>query len=352
LTNLKISKTFFGVIFILLMLLVWQVASPFFEAIVFATIIAGSFYPLFEKLNEKLKNRKVSSSITTIIITILILFPTIFVFSHISKEAIHLYKNFSSALSDNSINTFLFGDGILGSFIKKLAAFFNIEINMAFLKQNIITYIESFSSYIIKFVNSFLSNFISLLFNIFIMIVVLFSLFFYGKDLRKFFLNLSPLPDSENEEVIKQFNQMNYATLTSNGLFGIIQGGLAGIMFWIIGGISSVVLWSLIMVVLAFIPMIGISFIYIPASIYLILKGRVAAGVILFLYCALVAFLVENYFKPKFIGHSMKVNSVFIFLFIFGGISAFGVGGIFYGPIIGLLFLTFANIYNRSYSIK
>ena len=141
---------------------------------------------------------------------------------------------------------------------------------------------------------------------------------------------------------------MNYVTIVCNGLGGIIQGVLAGIGFWI-AGIPSIILWTVVMTFLAFIPLLGISIVYVPAVIYIFLKGKTAAAVILFIYCTAVALIVENWFKPRFIGQRIKINSLFVLFCIIGGMSYFGIPGIFYGPIIGIVFLTLVELYHAHY---
>lgn len=142
---------------------------------------------------------------------------------------------------------------------------------------------------------------------------------------------------------------MNYVTLVCNGVGGIIQGVFVGIVFWFVG-IDSVVLWTVLMILLAFIPLVGISIVTVLASIYLMLMGSVTSGIILFVFTLILALLVENWFKPKFIGDRIQINSTFVLLLIIGGMGVFGMGGIFYGPIICILFLTNVELYHSNYS--
>jgi predicted PurR-regulated permease PerM len=62
-----------------------------------------------------------------------------------------------------------------------------------------------------------------------------------------------------------------------------------------------------------------------------------------------VALIIENWFKPWFIGQRIKINSLFVLFCIIGGISYFGIPGIFYGPIIGIVFLTLVDLYHAHY---
>jgi predicted PurR-regulated permease PerM len=119
-----------------------------------------------------------------------------------------------------------------------------------------------------------------------------------------------------------------------------------------IAGFSSIFLWSTVMVLLAFIPLVGISIITIPASIYLLLTGKVAAGITFFIFTTVIALVVENWFKPKFMGSKIQVNSLLLLFYIIAGMGSFGMAGIFYGPIVCILFLTMVDLFETHYVEK
>lgn len=187
-----------------------------------------------------------------------------------------------------------------------------------------------------------------IIFNFVIMMIVVFGLFVDGPKLKKFVFELSPLPNEQEQLIVEKFNQMNYVTLVCNGIGGILQGGLAAIGFYF-AGIPSLFLWFTMMVLLAFIPLVGISFITVPTCIYLFLAGEQTTAIILLIYTASVSIIVENWFKPMFIGQRLKVNSILVLMYIIGGMAVFGMAGIFYGPLICIMFLTIVELYHNYY---
>ena len=183
------------------------------------------------------------------------------------------------------------------------------------------------------------------------MMIVIYGLLIKGDVLKKYVFELSPLPEEQEQTILTKFNQMNYVTLVCNGIGGVIQGVLGGIALYF-AGIGSVILWTVLMIILAFIPLVGISIVTLPASLYLMLTGSVSSGVILLLFTTAVGLVVENWFKPKFIGERIQIDSTFVLLAIIGGMAVFGMAGIFYGPIIGILFLTHVELYHEHYKIN
>ncbi|EQC52080.1 PF01594 domain protein [Bacteriovorax sp. DB6_IX] len=187
-----------------------------------------------------------------------------------------------------------------------------------------------------------------MIFQFFIMIVVTYSFFLKGDDLKEMLFKISPLPATDEQNILDKFNQMNFVTMVGNGVGGLIQGSFAGLVFWM-AGLSSVFLWTTVMIILAFIPLVGISLITIPATIYLFVTGKTLTAIALIVSTNVVALIVENWFKPKFIGKSVQVDGILVFIYIIAGMSLFGMAGIFYGPLICIIFMTTIEIYLKNY---
>lgn len=348
--QLNIQNFYFAAVLILLIYLLWIMMKPFLGAIIFAAIISGSIYPVFMLLLEKTQlTRKNAAIIMCFLVIVVIFFPTIYLSFVLSKEAITLYQQLATGIRNEFVNNFFFGDGYFAETVKNISARIGIEVNMDNVFTEVVNQIKNFSGIVIVTINNIVGNIVSFLFNFVIMILVIYALLAEGTPLKEFLLEFSPLPNDQEELIIEKFNQINFVTLLCNGLGGLIQGILAGIGFWI-AGIKLVVLWTTIMIILAFIPLLGMSIVYIPACIYLAIIGKTYTSVALFIYCSLLALLTENWFKPLFIGKRIQINSLFILFSIIGGMTVFGIGGIFYGPVIAILFITMVELYHKYYS--
>ena len=340
-SNKNLPTTAFALLFILVIYLMWQMFHDLMGAFFMGMIIAGSFYQVFIWIYIKTGLKKEWASALVCMLVILSLFlPLIYIGLKLSQEALGAYNLVNQSLNHESINDFLYKHSSL--------TFLGQELNPEMLKDKLGSLVNLISQKIVAFINAWIGNFISFILHSFITIFTVHVLFTYGEELKKFIFKLSPLPDDQEQLLLDKFNQMNYVTLVGNGVGGLIQGISAGLFFWIMG-IPSVLLWSTIMIILAFIPLLGISIIYIPVCIYLFIKGAVLKSILLFIWCTLVALIVENWFKPKFIGSRIKLNSFFIMICIVGGMSAFDMAGIFYGPVIGIMFITLVELYHQFY---
>jgi len=348
-TQSKRTPLFFGLVFLFVLYLLWLMARPMLAPLIFGSILAGVFFPLNNLIKEKWKiGRRRAATITSLFIVLVVLLPLTYLAFGISKEAVGLYQSIVSGLGQTEVNDFLFGEGLAATTIKKLSASFDIQLDLELLKGKVLATVKGASGSLLASINNLIGDLFNFVFDLIIMMVVIFGLLVEGDKLKVYIFELSPLPSDQEEIILQKFNQMNYVSLVCNGIGGLIQGLLGGIALWI-GGISSVLLWTVVMIFLAFIPLVGISLVTIPAGIYLALTGNVAGGIALIIYSIVVGLVVENWFKPRFIGERIEINSMFILLCIIGGMAAFGMGGIFYGPIIGILFLTFVEMYHDSY---
>lgn len=347
---MKIANVYFAAVLIFLIYLLWVMMQPFLGAIIFASIIAGCLYPLFLRLLKKTQlKRSVAAAILCVCVVVIVFLPTTWLLIELSREAVNLYRNLTSVINNESVNNFLFGQGYFAQSVQNTASLLGLDVSLDTFRKEVVGYIKGFSVFALKLINGIVGNILQFLFNFVAMILVIYAFLTEGAELKNFLMKLSPLPDDQEELIIQKFNQMNFVTLVCNGVGGLIQGVLAGIGLWV-AGIDSIVLWTTVMTVLAFIPLLGISIVYIPVCIFLLITGQIAASLALFVYCTVVAFFTENWFKPLFIGNRIQINSLLVLFCIIGGMSVFGVGGIFYGPLIAILFLTTVDLYHEYYA--
>ena len=103
------------------------------------------------------------------------------------------------------------------------------------------------------------------------------------------------------------------------------------------------------MTLLAFLPILGIGLVIMPAAAFLLLNGRIAAGIFFIVFYIVLSGGVEYILKPKLVGKRVQMHTLLVFLSIIGGLKLFGILGIIYGPLIVTAFLTLTDIYHTSY---
>jgi predicted PurR-regulated permease PerM len=335
--------------FLLSIFLVGWLFWPFGSTIVMATVVTGIFYPLYQRLTYKLAP-SLSSFITCVLIFHLVLVPIVFFIGILTQEAYDLYLMGRNAQINAQVQKILEGSHFIEN-INHFLGLFGVQLSGEEIKNTFSELGKGVGLFLYRQTQATAQNILSFFVNILIMLLICYYLFVDGKRLLAFLIALSPLPQSEEEQLVKKFQDMAGAILVVNGLGGIIQGTLGGIVFALFG-LQSPLLWGVIMGLLAFLPIVGIGLVFLPAAVILFINGRIAAGVCFLSIYAVITVGVEYFFKPRIVGQRVQMHTLLVFLSIIGGLKLFGILGIIYGPLVMTAFLTLTDIYHRSYEMR
>ena len=121
-------------------------------------------------------------------------------------------------------------------------------------------------------------------------------------------------------------------------LFAALSQGLLAMLGYWAAGLRAPVLLGALTALLALTP-VGAALVYISASVWLLIDGRLAAGGLLLAWGVLVISLVDNVIRSWFLRGAVRVPFLLGFFGVLGGIAAFGAVGIFLGPIAIALLL-------------
>ncbi len=121
---------------------------------------------------------------------------------------------------------------------------------------------------------------------------------------------------------------------TVNGLVlvGLGEGLLLGLAY-VVAGVPHPALLGLITAFLAMVPFGAIVAIGI-ATIVLFAIGKTVAAIVIVVLGALVTFTADHFIRPVLIGGSTRLPFIWVLLGILGGVTAWGLVGLFIGPAI------------------
>lgn len=328
---------------------VFYLFLPYATDLILALLLVALGWSPYRRLSTALGHRRwLASSLMTSLILVLIALPAGFIATSLSREAATLYDNTQATLSLDTIETFIMGDSWAASKAREAAALFGLKLDRETLAQTFTSSASTIAAFVYLQVNALLSNLVSGLFHFAIIIVMVFYLFVDGLRLKQWLFRISPLPVEQEEIIAQKFSAVGRATLFGNGIGSVMQGCLGGLAMWLVG-LPSPVLWGTIMSIFAFLPVVGISVVVIPATAYLLVAGNTLAAIFFFGFCGVQALFMENVVKTRLIGRNMQMHDLVIFMSILGGLTAFGVLGILYGPLIVALFITMCELFEADY---
>jgi predicted PurR-regulated permease PerM len=341
-------KLFYSILFIFLGLFCW-LCWTFLSAIVLGLLITSAFYPLYSWYKGLFKDKEVFKAVSmTIFIFLILTIPISGFVGSLYSEALGLYGKTKNSVSLQKIQDFLESDSAWADRLKKASELTNIKLDAQSMQKTVATRVKDFGLYLTTQLSSVATNLMSFLLNFLLMMLIIYYIFRDGPRLNNYLLSLLPFPETQQELILAKFHEMGRAIIFGNGLSGIIQGILGGFAFYFFG-LGSPFLWGTVMGFLAFLPVIGASAVFIPATIVLLLQGKIGASIAYFIYNATYSIIIEYFIKPRLIGKGMKMNTIFVFIGILGGLKLWGILGIIYGPFIITIIFTLFEIYRLEY---
>jgi len=168
-------------------------------------------------------------------------------------------------------------------------------------------------------------------------ILTLFLLFFLlvdGENMAEAFSDLIPIDDAGRHKIIQSLGGMMESIFKGSLVCAVIQGACGGFS-WLVAGFPSAILAGVAMGILSLLPLGGTAIVWLPGLVALFIQGRTGMAIFFLLWNVLVtSTLADNVLKPLLIGgKDADLSTLVVFLGVFGGIPAFGLLGVFIGPM-------------------
>ncbi|MBC8419177.1 MAG: AI-2E family transporter [Pseudomonadota bacterium] len=345
----KYGATLFLIFLICSLFLVLKLFWTYVSAIVLALLIASVFYPLYSWVKRVFREREILASLCmTFFLFLVLVIPVGWFIGTLSNEAYEFYKRSSSEVSVKQIQDLIEHDPVWAERFKKLGKMTGLNITPEAIEELAASIGKKVGLFLYSQLTSMASNMLSFLIHFFLMMMTIFYLFQDGARLKKYLIELMPVPKEQLEKVANKFQEMGKALIVGNGMSGIIQGIFGGFGFFFFG-LGSPFLWGTVVTFMAFLPIVGATAVFVPATVILMIQGNTGLALGYLIYNLTYSSIVEYLVKPRLIGQGMQMNALLVFIGILGGIKLFGILGIIYGPLIITTFLTLAEIYRLEY---
>ena len=331
LSKKDLTQITIGVVFILLMIVgsVW-VFMPFIAALLWATIIVISTYNVMLSLQKRLWNKKgLAVTVMLLLILAIILVPLVFVVGTIIINSSNIIGWFDSLsqLRFQSAPEWLTGIPVIGSQIAKgwsqLSTIQNEEVI-----QKVVPILQN----ALKWFASAAGGFGMFMINFLITVVLCGILYSKGEvavnGIRKFAVKLA---GHRGDEIVTLAGQAIKAVTMGVVITALIQSILGGIALAICG-VPRAGLLTAIMFILGLSQIGGLP-VLLPSVIWKYASGDPVWGTVLLVLSILVG-LSDNFIRPFLIKRGADLPILLIFAGVIGGLIAFGIVGLFIGPVI------------------
>jgi predicted PurR-regulated permease PerM len=320
-----------AILLLALALLCLLILAPFITSIVWAAILAYASWPLYRRLRRMLHGyRTIAALLMTLILGCAVVLPVLWILVLVQGELITAYQALTRYLAQGpqAVPNFLARIPWLGQKIQETMNQYATDPSE--LTQRLSAWLLSWASQLGRIMSSVGRNVVRLT-------LTLLTLFFFYRD--------GETIATQAEQVIEGFfgdrlnpYVMTAAKMTRAVVYGLLvtaiaQGVLAGIGYALLG-VTAPVLLGFLTGVLSIVPLIGTASVWVPVGIYLLSVGLVWKGIVMLVWGAVLVYPADNVLRPILISNATRVPFLIVMFGALGGLEAFGLVGIFTGPVV------------------
>ncbi|MFO6425333.1 AI-2E family transporter [Motilimonas sp. KMU-193] len=326
----------------------YSLISPYIEPVIIALLFSMLCQPIHHWINQKLKGREnIAAGLTCTLITCLILLPMFFVFLAILNQAVSYSKSVLDWIQAGGIEQLL-GHPWVSQVLIFAKQWLPVDVfDSAKINEDIMALASTSGKKALSLSAQFAGSISSFIFSFLLMLFVLFFTLRDHHKLTEFLRHAVPLSRSQEDTLIDEIQLVSKSALLGSFLTALCQGIVGGIGFWIVG--IPGLFWGTIMAFASLIPVVGTALVWLPAALFLLLTGEWQWATFLVVWGVLVVGSIDNFLRPVLMNNISSMNTLVIFLSLMGGIHAFGLMGLIYGPIIIATTFVLFHLYEKEF---
>ena len=326
------NRQIFSLLLLVVMLgLGYWVVKPFLVPVAWAAIIAFLTWPAYRRLRQPFEQHSfVAALIMTTLLIILLVLPISWFLVRMQSELVNAYETLASQFSDRPL---LLLDAIaripiVGSTLHDLLT--NYWNDPLLWKQPLKDWFEPLMHELTKMIGKIAGNFLKLM-------ITGISLFFFYRNgdqlLEQIRKGLGKVVGEPAEGYFRVVGETTHAVVYGLIVSALAQGLVAGIGYKIIG-IGTPILLGTLTAITSLIPFIGTVLIWGPIGVWLLLSNHIGAGLGLLAWGTVVVHPTDNILRPLLISSASDIPLLIVVFGVVGGLFAFGIVGMFLGPLI------------------
>lgn len=343
---------FFSAAFILTLIALLKLYSPFLMNILIAFLLFIATHSIFQVILKKIKSTFLTSLLMTLLLLVLCFVPIFYVAINLASFAGNIdLASLQKFFTDMQVKILITGK----DFLEYLPAVLQQQVNDLLASVNSINWAEILKK-ALSVVAKISTNSAYFLSDAVFIVIFLFFFYYYGNALGRYCLEIIPIEKQQIKTLYDEVSAVISVVFYSSILSMVLQGVLFGILmaFYRYDSILLGVFYGFA----SLIPVVGGTLVWLPVVCYELYLGNVTNAIVIALYSIIIiATLADNGVKPFVIAFinrilietPVKINEMLIFFAIIAGLSSFGFWGIVLGPAITALFIAMLRIYQNLY---
>ena len=313
----------------------YVVLRPFLEGILWASVVAVALWPLWEKVRARATKRPgLAAGLFTFAVALVVLLPAVLLGGAILNQAAGAATAIGHRLKEGDVHSW--NDVLAIPGVERALVWARDTAGVApeDLQARALEVAKKASSVLATAGGAAVLSFLDILVTFVLTLFLLFFLLRDGEDMVEALTDLIPIDEAERRRIVRSLGTMLESIFKGSLLCAIVQG-TSGAVAWIAAGLPSAILAGVAMSVLSLLPVGGTAIVWAPALVVLFVKGRTGTAIAFLVWNVVVtSTLADNVLKPLLIGKKgSELSTLLVFLGVFGGLSAFGLIGVFVGPM-------------------
>ena len=159
---------------------------------------------------------------------------------------------------------------------------------------------------------------------------------------------LNPLGDEVTDLYLRKMGSMVRGTVNGQFVIALCQGVAGAASIYVAGFHHGFFIFAILLTALSIIPLGG-GIVTIPFGIGMIFYGNIIGGVFVVAWHLLVVTNLDNFLRPILVPRDARLNPALMLLAVFAGIAMFGPWGIVIGPVLMIVIVTTIDVYLAVY---
>ena len=308
------------------------ILHPFVAALVWATVLAIAFWPIYRRLRQPTGHRfyrLLAPAIATTVIGIIFIMPLVLVGIAAARES-HVVLGFIADARHNGIPAPAWVDQlpIIGA---ALGDWWRANLSDPVAAEELIGRVNLHNLSV-----SARHYGVEIIHRVAILLFTLLTLFFLFRDGEVLTEKLRALGDrligEQGEQIAAHMIAAVHGTVNGLVLVGLAEGFLLGIVYFATG-LPSPAIMGVITAVAAVIPFAA-PVVYLSAGLYLWAVGNTVGGLAIIVSGSVIVFVADHFVRPVLIGGAIRLPFLLVLLGLLGGLESMGFLGLFLGPAI------------------
>jgi predicted PurR-regulated permease PerM len=312
-----------------ILLLTFTVLQPFVVPLIWGAILAYVAWPMHLRILKLCGGRSpVASLVTTVLVTVIIVVPLVWLILMLRVEAVAAYGAIQEFLATKpqlpqAIRDLPYVGAQAQEIMNQIAA------DPKALRGQVMLMMEQSSVEVTRLIGGAGRNIAKLFFAVF-------SMYFLLRDgprlMREARAVLEGILGPRVHDYIDAAGATTQAVVYALMLGALAQGLAAGIGYWIFG-VEAPVLMGAVTVIIALVPF-GAPMVWGSLATWALVRGDMVNGIGLILWGLILVSWVDNIVRPLVISNATRMPFLLVVFGVLGGVLAFGLVGLFIGPVL------------------